>query len=203
MFLHREYFTIARGRSEEFEGRVREMQGVMAEQPGFAAAYTLRFLGNDTRYVSLRIWKQREDAQAWSRHPWFQTYLRERPEGLYVWPPRIEYFEQIGATQGYGKPGFALFVQGEAMYMKARGLEEWLQQQAELSTGEPGFIEHRTFKFLGDTTRYLWTSFWSSRGAFEAALTDGELGRSLRAQPASELLSGPPSEEFYTPVDYR
>lgn len=201
MYLHREIYTITRGRAAEFERRVIEMHTMTAQQPGAIAVYLLRSLGNDMRYLSLRVWERREDAHAWREHAWFQSYLQSRPPGLYAWPPQIEYLEGINSTPGQGQPGFALIAYGDALGGKSPELERTLARQVETVCGQPGFVQHYIARSLGNTTRYFWASFWSSRATFELAFEKAV--EIPGVQPLQELMAVPPVEEFYVPIDHR
>ena len=203
MFLHREYYAIYLGRSREFEPRVSEMQGEMAKQSGFVAAYTLAYLGNSTRYLALRMWHRREDAQAWGRDPWFQSYLQARPAGLYFSPPEIEYYEQIAETHGDGAPGFVQVLTFSLAAGKARDFEARERDIGVVCRDQRGFVERRAFRFLGNTTKVLVASVWTGYDDRDVAAFSGPLAGFIRERPLRDLVNGPLLQEFYRVVDSR
>jgi heme-degrading monooxygenase HmoA len=200
MYLHRELYTVARGWASEFERRSVEMHAKTGEQPGSVRSYILRAAGNDSRYLSLRIWEARENAIAWRNDPWFAAYLQARPPAMYAWPPIIQYFEEIACVSGTGQPGFLVVVQGETLTGRLPAVEKWLENEAGAQSGAPGFVEHRSFGFLGGPADFLSFSAWTSQGAFVAAQERDAYAEFLKDKPLHSLLAVPPREEFYIPL---
>jgi heme-degrading monooxygenase HmoA len=200
MYLHREHYTVARGWASEFERRSVEMHGKTGEQPGSVRSYLLRAIGNDSSYLSLRIWEKREDALKWRSDPWFEAYLAARPPAMYAWPPVIQYFEEIDCVSGVGQPGFAVVLQGRTLTGRLPSIEAWLAREAKAQSEAPGFVEHRSFRFMGGPADFLSLSAWTSRGAFEAALSSAAYAEFLKDKPVHSLLAGLPREQFYVPL---
>ena len=59
------HFRVSNGHQEEFEATETGLCDLARGQPGLGARRSLKFLGNDTSYLRISIWRSWEDLQAW------------------------------------------------------------------------------------------------------------------------------------------
>ncbi|MBI2886501.1 MAG: antibiotic biosynthesis monooxygenase [Chloroflexi bacterium] len=194
MYVHHEVYRVNQGWQRELEGRVPRLHAMQAKAPGFVSAHFLRHMGDLTTYLALRAWESREAAQAYSRTPEFQEYLRSRPPEAYAQPPEIEYYELVVETQGQGEARFAYrlefdVAQGRAWEERERQLHGLLQQAR-------GFHSARALRFLGNPNRFLRVALWQGRDAIVDFLESDAL-KGYRAAAPEGLLRSPTQTRFY------
>lgn len=199
MYLHHEVYNVNPGWQRELEGRVPRLHEMQSKAPGFVAAHLLRYMGDLTTYLALRVWESREAAQGFSRTPEFQEYLRSRPPDAYARPPEIEYYELVCEEQGSGRASVAYHLELDLAGGQARAWEERERELHVLFKGAPGFHSARAFRFLGNPNHHLRVALWESREAI-LDFTETSAFRAHQAAAPAGLLRSPATLQFYQVV---
>ncbi|MBM2827000.1 MAG: hypothetical protein HW403_1064 [Dehalococcoidia bacterium] len=99
MFVVHEELHVTTGMQAEAEARITQGHEMMKNQKGFAGAYVIKFSGNATKYLAIRMWDSKDAYEGWGRSSEREAYMKARPEGLYSQQPLIENYEVVAETR--------------------------------------------------------------------------------------------------------
>ena len=97
LFLH-EKLTATASRQNDVVARVRNIHSYMQKHPGFIRARVARYLGDPNEYLVMRWWRSAEDLAEHGRNPIVPDWGANRPEGIYLVPPKTTRWESVTAA---------------------------------------------------------------------------------------------------------
>ena len=104
LFMH-EVLTPASSRQNDLIDRVSWIHSYMQKHPGFLRGCISRYLGSSTEYLVFRWWQSPEDLADHGRNPEIPNWGANRPEGIYLVPPRTTRWE-LTSSEGAQTAGF-------------------------------------------------------------------------------------------------
>jgi heme-degrading monooxygenase HmoA len=94
MYVVMNRFTIHAGKNAEFEGRWRDRQSYLRDQPGFVKFRLLKL--DETHYSSYAEWESEAAFEAWTGSESFhKAHARGAPTGMMDGPPRLECWQVV------------------------------------------------------------------------------------------------------------
>ena len=161
MFLFQEIYYATPGLQDLVDSRVRSLHENHSLSPEFVATDWMKFTGDETTYLALRLWTQNEATYSAEQREWMAEYNRTRPADIFTRPPDIEYFDQVKQSGTSGAAGFLVYadllIGG---HTPAMSLEDELHSELK-SAG--GFLEYRLYESLGRSSHFFRAEFWRSR----------------------------------------
>lgn len=96
MYVVANRVPVAPAWQEEFEARFRARAGQIDKQPGFVSMHVMRPADDDSPYVVLTTWRDKEAFEAWVGSPDFrQAHSNPLPQEAYTGEGRLERHEIV------------------------------------------------------------------------------------------------------------
>jgi heme-degrading monooxygenase HmoA len=185
MFLYQETYYVTPGLQRLIEARVRSLHENHATNPAFRAGDWMKYLGNDTTYMALRLWHDRDVEPNEQQLAFMAEYNRARPADAFIQSPDIELFEPILQAGSFGDAAFLVRADSEVGGRSTQQWEHWEGELREQISARPGFREVRLYRFLGSENRYVRAEFWDSAAAAREFWTDPGTRDLMAALPAT------------------
>jgi heme-degrading monooxygenase HmoA len=204
MYVTRMDSMVFVGRAAEYESWAQRLGDVLKAQKGFQRRIVANSYGAPARYTTINRWESREAARAWIQRPDLQAFLKANPaEGLLTVTRPIEAYEIVVSVGDPAPAGYLLLVEwhldptpgNAAAFEQSR--HKVFERRQQLGNG---FVFARLGKFLGNPTKYLVGTLYTSREAAQAALALPEHQELARAYRASDYASTPPIIETFEVV---
>ncbi len=99
MFVVCNRIAINPDHTQAFEERFRTRAGLVDTMPGFVSFQLMRPTKADDSYMVMVTWESKADYQAWMKSQQFKdghARTGTLPEGTFLGPQSIEYYEMIG-----------------------------------------------------------------------------------------------------------
>ena len=192
LFLHERLMATA-SRQQEVVERVGAIHSYMRKHPGFIGARVARYMGNPNEYLVMRWWRRAEDLAEHQRNPEVPNWGANRPEGIYLEPPKTTRWESVTES---GKASDRFFVRTiyKPRQLDSSDLVDKLSQHIQDGTKQGAMSWAQVFKSKeeGDlASAALLLAGFKDRDAFNLYLASSE-GDDFAGQqnPFEVVLSG-------------
>jgi quinol monooxygenase YgiN len=148
LFLH-EKLTATPSRQQDVVERVGAIHSYMQKHPGFVVARVARYLGNPNEYLVMRWWQSADALADHQRNPVVPNWGANRPEGIYLEPPKTTRWESAAES---GQPWSGFFVRTiyKPRAIGSPDLLDTLSRHAEEGTRQGGMSGAEVFRSLDE-----------------------------------------------------
>lgn len=143
--------------AEERAGQILEVQ---KRSPGFFSSVHLRYLGDQTSYLIIRIWDSSEAVTKFATGPEFKALAGSRTPGVYAAPGTMTFYDVAHQEPMKERPAFGLAEESDLNHGTGRAWEEHEKSVYPIFADAAGFVGLHNFRYLGDPDHYMRVSYW-------------------------------------------